>query len=185
MGKGDAATFRPLYSHISSPCLRRRNSNLNPLAEMFVLGEEVLRRGEVNSSACLENQVSNLTSGDLREISTPIAHEIPSHALSEVATIDNCEKILFLNEEASLDTLLFDKYASKESFKGEDISHQEVSHVLKQIRVENINRVIIGHLNVNFFAMKLDAIKTIIPGNVDIMVFGETKLNDSHPIAQI
>ena len=26
MGKGDAATFRPLYSHISSPGLRRRNS---------------------------------------------------------------------------------------------------------------------------------------------------------------
>ena len=45
--------------------------------------------------------------------------------------------------------------------------------------------MIIGHLNVNFFAMKLDAIKTIIPGNVDIMVFSETKLDDSHPIAQI
>ena len=122
---------------------------------------------------------------NLSRLSTPIANEIPSHALSEVATIDNCEKIPFLNEEVSLDTLLFDKNASKESFKGEDISNQEVSHVLKQIRVGNINRVIIGHLNVNFFAMKLDAIKTIIPGNVDIMVFGEAKLDDSHPIAQL
>ena len=45
--------------------------------------------------------------------------------------------------------------------------------------------MIIVHLNVNFFAMKLDAIKRIIPGNVDIMVFGETKLDDSHPIAQL
>ena len=57
----------------------------------------------------LENQVSNLTCGDLRAISTPMAHEIPSHPLSEVAIIDNCKKIPFLNEEASLDTLLFDK----------------------------------------------------------------------------
>ena len=56
---------------------------------------------------------------------------------------------------------------------------------MKQIRVGNVNRVIIGHLNVNFFAMKLDAVKTIFPGNVDIMVFGETKLDDSHPIAQL
>ena len=70
---------------------------------------EVPRRGEVNSTADLENQVSNLTCGDLREISTPIAHEVPSHALSEVATIDNCKTIPFPDEEASLNTLLFDK----------------------------------------------------------------------------
>ena len=60
MGKGDAATFRQLYNHISSPGLCSRNSNLNQLAEIFVLGEEVPRRGEVNSSADLDNQVSNL-----------------------------------------------------------------------------------------------------------------------------
>ena len=55
---------------------------------------------------------------------------------------------------------------------------------MKQIKIKNINRVMIGHLNVNFFAAKLDAIKIIIPGNVDIMVFGETKLDDSYPMAQ-
>ena len=40
-------------------------------------------------------------------------------------------------------------------------------------------------MNVNFFAAKLDAIKTIIPGNVDIVVFGETKLDASYPMAQL
>ena len=43
----------------------------------------------------------------------------------------------------------------------------------------------IGHWNVNLFAAKLDAIKTIIPGNVDIMVFGETKLDESYPMTQL
>ena len=43
----------------------------------------------------------------------------------------------------------------------------------------------IGHFNVIFFAAKLDAIKIIIPGNVDIMVFRETKLDDSYPVAQL
>ena len=98
MGKGDAATFHPLHSHISSPGLCSRNSKLNPLAEIFVLGEEVPRRGEVNSSADLENQVSNLTCGDLREVSTPIALEIPSHALPEVATIKIAKKYHFLTK---------------------------------------------------------------------------------------
>ena len=53
---------------------------------------------------------------------------------------------------------------------------------MRQMRVKN---VIIGHLNVNFMAPKIDAIRTIIPGNVDIMVFSETKLDDSYPATQL
>ena len=34
-------------------------------------------------------------------------------------------------------------------------------------------------------APKLDTIRTIIPGNVDIMVFSETKLDDSYPTTQL
>ena len=43
--------------------------------------------------------------------------------------------------------------------------------------------MIICHLN----AAKLDAIKLIIPGNIYIyiMVFGETKLDASYPMAQL
>ena len=36
-----------------------------------------------------------------------------------------------------------------------------------------------------FFAIKLDAIKLIIPDNVDIMIFSETKLDASYPTAQL
>ena len=61
----------------------------------------------------------------------------------------------------------------------------EVSQVLKQIRIGNVNNVIIGQLNVNLFAKKLDAIKIIILGNVDIVVFSETKLDLSNPMAQL
>ena len=35
------------------------------------------------------------------------------------------------------------------------------------------------------FAIKLDAIKLIIPDNVDIMIFSETKLDASYPTAQL
>ena len=40
------------------------------------------------------------------------------------------------------------------------------------------------HLNVNSFSNKFDAIKTVIPGNVDVMVFSETKLEDSNPTSE-
>ena len=40
-------------------------------------------------------------------------------------------------------------------------------------------------MNVNFFALKIDAIRTIIPGNVDIIVFSETKFDDSYPSARL
>ena len=40
-------------------------------------------------------------------------------------------------------------------------------------------------MNVNFFAPEIDAIRTIIPGNVDIIVFSETKLDDSYLSAQL
>ena len=61
---------------------------------------------------------------------------------------------------------------------------RDVSEILKNIRVNNLHKVIVTHLNVNSFSNKFDAIKTVIPGNVDVMIFSETKLDDSHPTSE-
>ena len=53
-----------------------------------------------------------------------------------------------------------------------------------EFRINNLNKIIVGHLNVNFFPDKLDAIKTIIPSNIDIMIFSKTKLDASYPTSQ-
>ena len=92
---------------------------------------------------------------------------------------DTCEGA-FLNVERNLE-----KYLSNEFIDKSSVNQQEVSQVLRQLRTKNINKVIIGHLNVNFFAPKLDAIRTIAQGNLDIMVFSETKLDGSYPMAQL
>ena len=47
-----------------------------------------------------------------------------------------------------------------------------------------MHNVIVGLLNVNSIASKFDAIKAIILGSIDVMVFCETKLDDSYPTAQ-
>ena len=110
---------------------------------------------------------------------------VPDSACNQQVCNDSCDELIANNGKMLNNTFLFEKYVSKEFCDKKDIDHQEVSLLLKKIRIKNINRVIIGHLNVNFFAPKLDAIKTIIPGNVDIMVFSETKLDASYPMSQL
>ena len=72
-----------------------------------------------------------------------------------------------------------DIYLSDKFLKKSNVNDEDVSTVLKDIRMTNINHIIIDHLNVNSFADKLDSMKLIIPGNIDVMVIG-----DSYPISQ-
>ena len=53
---------------------------------------------------------------------------------------------------------------------------QKVLHNLKGLRIKNQNIIIIGNLNINSNCNKFD-LKTIIPGNIDILVVIETKLH--------
>ena len=57
-------------------------------------------------------------------------------------------------------------------------------NILKGIRVANINRLIIGQLNINSLRNKFEALKETIKGNLDILIITETKLDDSFPINQ-
>ena len=49
------------------------------------------------------------------------------------------------------------------------------------MRIKNINRLIIGHLNVNKIDTKFESLKNDIQGNLDMFVLPETKLDDSYP----
>ena len=44
-----------------------------------------------------------------------------------------------------------------------------------------MNRLVIGHLNVNSMRNKFEALKCIIKENLDILVISETKLDDTFP----
>ena len=57
-------------------------------------------------------------------------------------------------------------------------------NILKDLRLKSQNRVIIRNLNINSIPNKFDALKTIIPGNIDILVITETKLDASFETAQ-
>ena len=55
---------------------------------------------------------------------------------------------------------------------------------LKCMRIENLDNIIIGHLNINSLRYKFHALVELIQGNLDILVVGETKLDSTFPEEQ-
>ena len=68
---------------------------------------------------------------------------------------------------------------SSSSFESET-----ADNILKKIRVKNVNKVIIGTLNINSLAPKFELLKEIIGKNIDILTIQETKLDSSFPSGQ-
>ena len=56
--------------------------------------------------------------------------------------------------------------------------------ILSNIRKNNLNRLTIGHLNINFLAGKFEALKLLIKEKLDIFVLTETKIDESFPTNQ-
>ena len=56
--------------------------------------------------------------------------------------------------------------------------------MLKKLKLKNINRLIIGHLNINSLRNKFEDLKMLCKDNIDILVLTETKLDESFPTAQ-
>ena len=62
-------------------------------------------------------------------------------------------------------------------------SHNDIAanNILKDIRIKNVNRLIIGTLNINFIAPKFEQLKEVIGNHLDIFTIQETKIDDSFP----
>ena len=56
--------------------------------------------------------------------------------------------------------------------------------ILKEMRVKNVNRVVIGTLNINSLAPKFDQLREVVGNNLDILAIQETKLDASFPVQQ-
>ena len=56
--------------------------------------------------------------------------------------------------------------------------------LLRNPKLENTNRLILGHLNINSIVGKFDHFKFLIENNIDILVLTETKIDANFPNAQ-
>ena len=57
-------------------------------------------------------------------------------------------------------------------------------NILKCLRSNNIDKIIISHLNINSVRNKFDHLVDLIMGNIDILLISETKIDDSFPTNQ-
>ena len=62
--------------------------------------------------------------------------------------------------------------------------NSDVRKSLKNIRISNLNKVIIGHLNINSLRNKFDLLSEQIKGLIDVLMVSETKLDGSFPEGQ-
>ena len=65
-----------------------------------------------------------------------------------------------------------------------DVGMEFPDEILKEIRVKNVNRIVIGTLNINSLAPKFEQLKEVIGNKLDILTIQETKLDASFPPGQ-
>ena len=84
-------------------------------------------------------------------------------------------------------TLSSDGVGTYTSLCGSDTDSQSsqngisANDLLKNIRIKNVNRLIVGTLNINFIAPKFEQLKEVIGNHLDIFTIQETKIDKSFP----
>ena len=69
----------------------------------------------------------------------------------------------------------------KESVTSGNVQKENSLHDLHKLRLSNVNKVIIGNININSLPAKFGQVKEVILKNVDILVVTETKLDETFP----
>ena len=52
---------------------------------------------------------------------------------------------------------------------------------LKSLKLKNLDKIVIAHLNINSLRNKFDLLRDIVEDNIDILLISETKLDESFP----
>ena len=94
-----------------------------------------------------------------------VMSNISAHTFSSEGTSNN-SKIRNMREPVSINTV-----TTNDDFKTK----------LKDIRITNLNRIVISHININFIRNKSELLAEAVMGNVDILMVTETKIDESFP----
>ena len=134
-----------------------------------------------HSDSISKMKLSNLN--PLAEIFISVRNDDPVSLAFEVRTTIFIAFMLILSSYI-VSAININTYVPKSSGVGLNINPQEAMNILREIRVRNVNKVIIGTLNINSLPPKFEQLMLIIGNCIDILVIQETKLDPSFPDEQ-
>ena len=56
--------------------------------------------------------------------------------------------------------------------------------ILNVLRIKNSERLVIGHININFIENKFESLVSLVKDKIDIIMISETNIDDSFPLNQ-
>ena len=99
---------------------------------------------------------------DFMQVTSPSVCDFPTPSISECSNVSgfsNTLDTIFTQDDGISDfdrAFILEQYMSDKFLHKDDTRTKDVQQILKDIRLRNINKIIIGHSNVNFFAHKID-----------------------------
>ena len=207
-GGNNSASYEPPINLSCSP------KYLNPLATPFVSSSLVSSKlsDDRNNSTAFYNgdEDSELsTSPYLHTSSIPVLSEGSDNEVGNNVEFNYSETPSILNVDtpnlstnndtsagnSTINSLL--DYVNNDNYQNIDfgnlnlnetftknINPNTVVGALKSLRLKNLNNVIIAHININSVSQKFEQLSFMIRDNVDILVVGETKLDETFPTSQ-
>ena len=137
--------------------------NLNPLAKIFTRGR--VNDIDVHKEESMMNTNAIGKSDELRK-------------RKELWIITSMSFILILCSYIVY-AISTNPFVLKISGARSNINPEDTMNILREIRIKNVDRVIIGTLNINSLSSKFEQLKWIMGNYIDVLVIQETKLDPS------
>ena len=110
-------------------------------------------------------------------------NDLKESVVNHSLTYCNTKKpIMDVNENATnIKNVCQNNMLNDEIFEnlGTNFKTEDAFNILRRVRINNVNKLMIGSLNINLLANKFDLLKEIISNHLDILILVETKLDDS------
>ena len=154
-------------------------TRLNPLANDFY-------PNFTNAEILLINnqEIATLSLDTVNEfhIGQNISH--PSEIITSLG--DSSSETIILAPSNPIDSVLLHQssFSNNPSENGQDEEEDTAYHTLNNLRVQNVNKILIGHININSIRNKFELFVDLVKDKLDIILISETKIDSTFPKSQ-
>ena len=171
-------------------------SKLNPLAVPFNCGIFSLSRCTRQATDNKDNTTERNCHVDSISVFTLFILVLSSYIVYSINMLfilsDTTEGNMRMNSNVANTSNTSRNICNGMSYINDNLSNNPQKHndsmdplkLLRDIKISNLNRLIIGQLNINSLRNKFEALKSIIKDNIDILIITESELDDTFPTNQ-